>query len=146
MPLCRSPHGERGLKLFAGHTTHTLLSRSPHGERGLKLECRVELNLALASLSSRRAWIEIYTPASRPCRTRSLSSRRAWIEIRLVREFADRMTRRSPHGERGLKLLMVRILLRGVPSLSSRRAWIEIVRNSSRTDTRFVALLTESVD
>ena len=77
----------------------------------------------VASLSSRRAWIEI---RPRPCgvgRARSLSSRRAWIEIWGVTY--------SP-----------------VPnaSLSSRRAWIEIGRRHRAPTWTAVALLTESVD
>ena len=34
--LCRSPHGERGLKSVCGFTNDTYKGRSPHGERGLK--------------------------------------------------------------------------------------------------------------
>ncbi len=54
---------------------------------------------------------------------------------------------RSPHGERGLKLLagVLRTQLR--LSLSSRRAWIEIMVETTCTKSpRSVALLTESVD
>ena len=32
----RSPHGERGLKLFLLLSAQQIISRSPHGERGLK--------------------------------------------------------------------------------------------------------------
>ena len=61
-------------------------SRSPHGERGLKYEI-IESGAMVqdASLSSRRAWIEIEAD----CR---------WI----IRENG-----RSPHGERGLKLRLI---------------------------------------
>ena len=56
----RSPHGERGLKLFATPQVIAALSRSPHGERGLKFDTIMERNeKALQSLSSWRAWIEI---------------------------------------------------------------------------------------
>ena len=53
---------------------------------------------------------------------------------------------RSPHGERGLKLLagVLRTQLR--LSLSSRRAWIEITSHTLGTSGSQVALLTESVD
>ena len=57
-----------------------------------------------ASLSARRAWIEIYVIAWRCRRLVSLSARRAWIEM--------------PSG-----VALVANLYR---SLSARRAWIEI--------------------
>ena len=55
----------------------------------------------------------------------SLSSWRAWIEIF---EHADDLEHRgrSPHGERGLKLVLVDGVLDVLLSLSSWRAWIEI--------------------
>ena len=34
--VCRSPHGERGLKFWLFLILRTLPGRSPHGERGLK--------------------------------------------------------------------------------------------------------------
>ena len=34
--LCRSPHGERGLKFNACNSDKQQTRRSPHGERGLK--------------------------------------------------------------------------------------------------------------
>ena len=105
LSYCRSPHGERGLKSKYDNHAHRLwlvalltesvdwnpspiglyrrnTSRSPHGERGLKYEI-IESGAMVqdASLSSRRAWIEIEAD----CR---------WI----IRENG-----RSPHGERGLK-------------------------------------------
>ena len=55
--------------------------RSPHGERGLKLRGICRIGGGLGSLSSRRAWIEISAFASCSWRSQSLSSRRAWIEI-----------------------------------------------------------------
>ena len=33
---CRSPHGERGLKSIIGYGSISVCCRSPHGERGLK--------------------------------------------------------------------------------------------------------------
>ena len=63
-------------------TVAEVASRSPHGERGLKyLSCRF-ICVALLSLSSRRAWIEIF------------------VDCLLLLKFG---IRRSPHGERGLK-------------------------------------------
>ena len=58
---CRSPHGERGLKSSTAKAERQdKQGRSPRGERGLKLKL-VIMNLEVVpSLSSRRAWIEIY--------------------------------------------------------------------------------------
>ena len=58
--LCRSPHGERGLKCDTEMGEHCgVKGRSPHGERGLKfIVVPIALGI-LGSLSSRRAWIEI---------------------------------------------------------------------------------------
>ena len=61
----RSPYGERGLKsVKRGGVTNRWTSRSPYGERGLK--CGVVEGPAdgAASLSLRRAWIEIPTYAT----------------------------------------------------------------------------------
>ena len=57
-----------------------------------------------ASLSARRAWIEIANNLSMLCSAVSLSARRAWIEIK----------RQTYHGYENPE------------SLSARRAWIEI--------------------
>ena len=122
------------------------------------------------SLSSRRAWIEIYNYIYTNIHRRSLSSRRAWIEIRGLTLKPASTTRRSPHGERGLKCRLrycnPRILppslssrrawieIKGAyhrlfiqhKSLSSRRAWIEIIALGTNLPGICVALLTESVD
>ena len=54
------------------------------------------------SLSARRAWIEIWSAASRnnPGHP-SLSARRAWIEISMLIYSPAAMAGRSPQGERG---------------------------------------------
>ena len=88
------------------------------------LGCAVLGQLAVGSLSARRAWIEIYTkPEPKQEALESLSARRAWIEIAwgtvnfalravaLRKESVDRNARvvmlsmasfsRSPQGERG---------------------------------------------
>ena len=58
--VCRSPHGERGLKCRKFFVARLFtLGRSPHGERGLKLLGKKSAILSHLSLSSRRAWIEI---------------------------------------------------------------------------------------
>ena len=123
-----------------------------------------------SSLSSRRAWIEINKTFKELFEyIVSLSSRRAWIEILWLSSHLALDKSRSPHGERGLKLLLVEATSeragrsphgeRGLKcvaicgrckayrSLSSRRAWIEIfclILLQSFFCT--VALLTESVD
>ena len=63
----------------------TILSRSPRGERGLKSVCITAFGVTWASLSSRRAWIEIYSEKS---------------------FFFDNCGR-SPRGERGLKFALM---------------------------------------
>ena len=104
------------------------MRRSPHGERGLKYRLHRNLHQSNQSLSSRRAWIEIewsdeviYTVLP------SLSSRRAWIEIWGDSGAGKYTYRRSPHGERGLKLILMITQRTEHMSLSSRRAWIEIL-------------------
>ena len=54
--------------------------------------------------------------------------------------------RRSPHGERGLKLSSQLTNEAMRQSLSSRRAWIEMSARCRSMPVRSVALLTESVD
>ena len=81
-------------------------SRSPHGERGLKFNNGSCLGEDVPSLPSRGAWIEIdHSYQSRAGRQGSLPSRGAWIEICNYKEVILHAQRRSPHGERGLKLV-----------------------------------------
>ena len=54
-----------------------------------------------ASLSARRAWIEIRLADMSAAWNRSLSARRAWIEIRCPCCSGWLLARRSPQGERG---------------------------------------------
>ena len=109
----RSPHGERGLKLFCLIIhLQSASGRSPHGERGLKFKQVDTLFNRPASLSSRRAWIEIRSSRKiEDAISRSLSSRRAWIEISTVINPFRVYISRSPHGERGLKCLEQQILI-----------------------------------
>ena len=81
---------------------------------------------AVASLSARRAWIEIVSFRGHDFWTRSLSARRAWIEIgpllcsicqtrvALRKESVDRNCDSDPVTDKAWA------------SLSARRAWIEI--------------------
>ena len=76
----------------------------------------------------------------------SLSSRRAWIEIwyRPPEQYHPRVALLTESVDRNcLEFLQLAIIL---ASLSSRRAWIEIETGREWTMTDTVALLTESVD
>ena len=102
--LGRSPHGERGLKCsLMMLLIYVVGCRSPHGERGLKLSFVSCGNSYWLSLSSRRAWIEIFE-----CEVKYY-----WWIVALLTESVDwnllvalspmYILGRSPHGERGLK-------------------------------------------
>ena len=147
----RSPHGERGLKFPVGHTTIVrrivaLLTESVDWNDRRSKHINFLFSVALltesvdwnhrylifkdylkASLSSRRAWIEILyllIILCEPC-SRSPHGERGlkWdIERRITPGFVGR----SPHGERGLKSWRSVWNISEVLSLSSRRAWIEI--------------------
>ena len=82
------------------------------------------ISYTTASLSARRAWIEIGAPTKQADKHASLSARRAWIEIR--RFLAS--------------------LSAVVTSLSARRAWIEIADYVEYNYNNNVALRKESVD
>ena len=79
--LCRSPHGERGLKLsYLINWQHKQFCRSPHGERGLKY--------ALADQIAARGG-------------RSPHGERG-LKLEVLKGHICQISR-SPHGERGLK-------------------------------------------
>ena len=124
----RSPHGERGLKFRPDRGRSGRIRRSPHGERGLKFSGCGDFAWRMLSLSSRRAWIEIFPVLFSDPSVRSLSSRRAWIEMARSPTIRCRFSCRSPHGERGLKYWQGEQWQERTLSLSSRRAWIEIGR------------------
>ena len=142
----RSPHGERGLKSETNDGGNVSQCRSPHGERGLKCKWGSIPSHVKKSLSSRRAWIEIWKRSMLSTGAWSLSSRRAWIEIDGVSRSSLMAVCRSPHGERGLKYRSGRAARTAKTSLYSRRAWIEITPSAAPRHRSFVALLTESVD
>ena len=54
-----------------------------------------------ASLSARRAWIEIVMPFFAILQPESLSARRAWIEMLVPTNNSTHTPGRSPQGERG---------------------------------------------
>ena len=111
MSLCRSPSGERGLKLQFPRAHGRYHRRSPSGERGLK--CFITVWTLLTGMS--------------------LPIRGAWIEISRTTNGGRQRHRRSPSGERGLKLHPIVYLLVVVLSLPIRGAWIEIKRSSNNT-------------
>ena len=80
------------------------------------------------SLPARGAWIEIYgvTPAT-GTKNRSLPARGAWIEISSALLYLAAASRRSPHGERGLKYLKYKYWNEALTSLPARGAWIEMM-------------------
>ena len=85
--------------------------RSPHGERGLKLNFKVVKFAIFAwSLPSRGAWIEIQIPVFSPI----FITRRSPHGERGLKYFREHLgngyTRRSPHGERGLKFLYKKVM------------------------------------
>ena len=122
---CRSPHGERGLKLtWFNQAWHILCSRSPHGERGLKCRAWFVRYHHHKSLSSRRAWIEI-PPSYYRYRPKLVALLTESVDWNSYCHFYQKVI---------------------TTSLSSRRAWIEIVKNMLIVITLWVALLTESVD
>ena len=102
--------------------------RSPYGERGLKYIGLLARVIIIASLSLRRAWIEIYHYICQQINSiESLSLRRAWIEIRMTC-FANAVTSSLSLRRAWIE---IRRRFRGSrhgQSLSLRRAWIEIKR------------------
>ena len=88
-----------------GITIIILLSSLP--ARGAWIEifnCLSNLAARMKSLPARGAWIEIVRRNGGEVMTdESLPARGAWIEIFLVMVVRSLLTRRSPHGERGLK-------------------------------------------
>ena len=145
----RSPNGELVFKSNRRRNQLTGLCRSPHGERGLKLGCGRSRRKCWKSLPTRGAWIEIAKPdgavQSAICRSphgerglksapaagfgrlcRSLPTRGAWIEIITSKLAKQDKQSRSPHGERGLKSVGNILALRAAVSLPTRGAWIEM--------------------
>ena len=76
----------------------------------------------------------------------SLPSRGAWIEMRITEGEWWMQRCRSPHGERGLKLMDPNTLACPEQSLPSRGAWIEITSGNTILFLFDVAPLTGSVD
>ena len=123
---CRSPYGERGLKLLAGRTLLGYCRSLSLRRAWIEMYLRRHFDSADSSLSLRRAWIEISAIDHKSSSYMSLSLRRAWIEICCRLLFEQLFGRRSPYGERGVKCSERHHRRRGRRSLSLRRAWIEI--------------------
>ena len=103
-----------------------LFGRSPCGERGLKCSGVLALLDHEMSLPVRGAWIEIKAQGIYFFRLASLPVRGAWIEMPCPCAWHDGRRRRSPCGERGLKLPPSSPLRQRHKSLPVRGAWIEI--------------------
>ena len=61
------------------------MCRSPCGERGLKLQTKSANLDEYKSLPVRGAWVEIVVPTIKPCVTPSLPVRGAWVEMSRLR-------------------------------------------------------------
>ena len=128
---CLWSHPSRGawIEIFLEVISwHYMASRTPHGVRGLKYTDTFPTIVRQRSHPSRGAWIEIYTGAGTSCRHPSHPSRGAWIEIQahhmqaalrqshpsrgawieIHPNFGNHRTLRgrTPHGVRGLKLIV----------------------------------------
>ena len=145
----RSPHGERGLKSERWLKGTRKLRRSPHGERGLKYEI-IESGAMVqdASLSSRRAWIEIFVV---------LEHMNMFHIVALLTESVDwnidsieiyiKVISRSPHGERGLKSNgRMRLFIQFCRRSPHGERGLKYGATAEQESTPIVALLTESVD
>ena len=81
--------------------------RSPHGERGLKLDRWAERDGSDESLPTRGAWIEIlwttHCLPQRPCRSPHGERGLKFNGLRVHHGLHGR----SPHGERGLKFVII---------------------------------------
>ena len=124
-PMCRTPHGVRGLKFVqllihvgddGSHPSRgawieiaSRMGRSgvppSHPSRGAWIEIAdfPRSRPAPASHPSRGAWIEIRLAASPTAPEMSHPSRGAWIEIHQWEWGRGGTFRRTPHGVRGLK-------------------------------------------
>ena len=99
-----------------------------------------------ASLSARRAWIEIAKSTPEEAKRWSLSARRAWIEIQI---YAYSMVKVLPSLSARRAWIEIGYFCRlGAysASLSARRAWIEIAVIRRAVWAYYVALRKESVD
>ena len=99
-----------------------------------------------ASLSARRAWIEISGVDFAEDWLESLSARRAWIEMGVMRQNPGKhyvaLRKESVDRNKTLEILPKELNR----SLSARRAWIEMVITAMTSQISVVALRKESVD
>ena len=167
--MCRSPCGERGLKLLHRRRSRDGAPSLP--VRGAWIEISLDMMLAplLLSLPVRGAWIEMQLITAKFRHLLSLPVRGAWIEIsacprgrypRLCRSpcgerglkynhylFLSGALCRSPCGERGLKYMgVMRVKPKPCPSLPVRGAWIEMMRRAALDQPHHVAPRAGSVD
>ena len=82
----------------------------------------------IASLSARRAWIEIVGPRAAVEAEQSLSARRAWIEIGAQTSRYGSHCRSLSARRAWIEIVLLLAAHQAVvESLSARRAWIEII-------------------
>ena len=143
--VCRSPCGERGLKLRKLLHNASSFSRSPCGERGLKSRLLGVRVCTLPSLPVRGAWVEIGRGSASCRRKASLPVRGAWVEISATCPMTSMKSRRSPCGERGLKSAQSSRRYPLPLSLPVRGAWVEMESLRNRGHPAIVAPRAGSV-
>ena len=111
----------------------SLSARRAWIEIGVLLGCIKEV----LSLSARRAWIEILESKQIDPSVMSLSARRAWIEmlvyLALIRYLVVALRKESV--DRNLSALPGKAVT--TRSLSARRAWIEMLSNDQNAGTSY---------
>ena len=122
-------HPTRGAWIEMGSKQRTqggVSCRTPHGVRGLKFPVTGNKGRAQRSHPTRGAWIEIRAAYKVALDVVSHPTRGAWIEIPPYSLPSLKITRRTPHGVRGLKSHLAASNHRGRKSHPTRGAWIEI--------------------
>ena len=94
--------------------------------RGLKWKNRSQDLEKIESHPARGAWIEIVRNGAIVDQYSSHPARGAWIEITSHSRRSPRRRSRTPHGVRGLKLILFVLLTAHRRSHPARGAWIEI--------------------
>ena len=83
-PQCRSPHGERGLKLIRIVIHRQIQKSLPARGAWIEMKPSTLSRPSLSSLPARGAWIEIRCLGAAAAWRWSLPARGAWIEIHLM--------------------------------------------------------------
>ena len=94
---CRSPHGERGLKLVRAETVKNESTSLPSRGAWIEIVCSLVSYGRDWSLPSRGAWIEIRSCSGvLASAVPSLPSRGAWIEIYATAHLPEQELRVAP--------------------------------------------------